>query len=256
VTFLLAAFFAVSAALATPPATPADDIATTVLETYAKGETLDYTVTWMKVAGGTARMTIAPEGEDRWRVTSVAKSGGGLARFVKVRDEIETIVDRKDFSTLRYSKRLDERGDKMEEVTTIEDGVASRRRKKIRKVPVPRPVYDPISVIYHFRTLELAPGKMYEFTLISDGKLYTVHGRVVKREKVTTPAGTFDTLLVEPQMASAGVQREERLFIWYSDDERRLPVRIRTEVKFGSVTATLKSVTAGVTSIDPPVLTK
>jgi hypothetical protein len=242
VTLLLAVLFAVSSA-----AGPVEEI-------YAKGETLDYTVSWMKVAGGTARMTIAPQGEGNWRVTSVAKSGGGLARFVKVRDEIETIVDRKDFSTLRYTKKLDERGDKMDEVTTIEDGVASRRRKKIRKTPVPRPVYDPISVIYYFRTLELAPGRMYQFDLISDGKLYTVHGRVVRREKVTTPAGTFDTLMVEPQMASAGVQREEQLFIWYSDDERRLPVRIRTEVKFGSVTATLKSVTAGVTSIDPPAL--
>jgi hypothetical protein len=253
VTFLLAALFAVSAALSTPQA---DSPATPILETYAKGETLDYTVNWMKIAGGTARMTIAPEGEGKWRITSVAKSGGGLARFVKVRDEIETIVDRSDFSTLRYSKKLDERGDKMEEVTTVEDGVASRKRKKIRKTPVPRPVYDPISIIYHFRTLELAPGKMYEFTLISDGKVYTVHGRVMKREKVTTPVGTFDALLVEPQMASAGVQREERLFIWYSDDERRLPLRIRTEVKFGSVTATLKSVTAGVASIDPPALPK
>ena len=52
-------------------------------------------------------------------------------------------------------------------------------------------------------------------------------------------------------MVSGGVQREERLFIWYSDDERQLPVRIRTEVKFGSVTATLEGVTAGVTSTDP-----
>jgi len=248
VTFLLAALFAVTAAIAPTP--------TPVEELYAKGETLDYTVTWMKVAGGTARMTIGPEGDGKWRITSVAKSGGGLARFIKVRDEIETIVDRRDFSTLRYTKKLDERGDKMEEVTTVEDGIASRKRKKIKKVPVPRPVYDPISVIYHFRTLELAPGKTYEFTLISDGKIYTVNGRVMKREKVTTPVGTFDALLVEPQMASGGVQREERLYIWYSDDERRLPLRIRTDVKFGSVTATLKSVTAGVTSIDPPALPK
>lgn len=255
-TFLLAVLFAVSAAVAPAQASMAEPQPHPVVESWTKGETLDYTVNWMKVVGGTARMTVAPEGESKWRITSVAKSGGGLARFVKVRDEIETIVDRSDFSTLRYTKKLDERGDKELEVTTIEDGVASRKRKKTRKIPVPRPVYDPISVIYHFRTLELAPGKMYEFELISDGKLYTVHGRVVKREKVTTPAGTFDALMVEPQMASAGVQREERLFIWYSDDERRLPLRIRTEVKFGSVTATLKSVTAGVTSIDPPMLPK
>jgi hypothetical protein len=79
----------------------------------------------------------------------------------------------------------------------------------------------------------------------------------MRRETLTTPAGTFNTVMVEPEMVSAsGVSREEKLYIWYSDDERRLPVRIRTEVKFGSVTATLKSVSSGVTAIDPPPLPK
>ena len=240
--FLLSVLFAAAAAITGPGD-----------QTYVRGETLDYTLAWMKVTGGTARMTISPANDSLYRITSVARSTGGIARLFKVRDEIETTVDRSDFSTISYVKRLDERGDKMVETTTIEDGVATRKRKKIKKVQVPRPVYDPISVIYYFRTLELAPGKSYELNLISDGKLYTVHARVIRRETVQTPAGTFNALLVEPQMISGGVQREERLFIWYSDDERHLPVRIRTEVKFGSVTATLRAVTPGVTSTDPQV---
>ena len=229
-----------------------------VQQTFTRGETLDFTLSWMKVAGGTARMTIAPiSGEDPalLRITSVARSGGGLARFVKVRDEIETTVARSDFSTLRYVKRLDERGDKIEETTTIEDGIATRKRKKIKKVPVPRPVMDPISVIYYLRTLDLSPNRSYELTLIADGKVYTVHAHVVRRETITTPAGTFNCVVVEPEMARGGIPREEQLFIWISDDERRLPVRIRTEVKFGSVTATLKSVSSGVTSVEPPAFT-
>jgi hypothetical protein len=227
-------------------------------QTFLAGETLDYTVTWMKVTGGTARMTIAPLDDDktRYRVTSVVRSGGSIGRLFKVRDEIESIIDRADFSTLRYTKRLDERGDKELEVTTVEDGVATRKRHKTRRMSVPRPILDPFSVIYYCRNLDLAPGKSYELTLLSDMKIYTVNARVVRREQLQTPAGTFKTVLVEPQMVSGGVERDERLFIWYSDDERRLPVRIRTEVKFGSVTATLKGIQSGVTSIDPPSLPK
>jgi hypothetical protein len=227
-------------------------------QAFVEGETLDYTLTWLKVTGGTARMTIAPLEDDppRFRITSVAKSSGGFARMFRIRDEIETIVDREDFSTLRFSKHLDERGDRMHEVTTIEDGVATRIRKRARKIPVPRPVLDPISVIYYCRTLDLTPGKTYELTLYADLKLYTVHARVIRRETITTPAGTFSTIVVEPEMASGGVQREEKLLIWYTDDERHVPVRIRTEVKFGSVTATLKNVQSGVKSTDPPPLPK
>lgn len=227
-------------------------------QTFVQGETLDYTVTWMKVTGGTARMTIAPVGDDssRYRITSVAKSSGGFARIFRIRDEIETIVAREDFSTLKFSKHLDEKGDKMHEVTTIEDGVATRVRQKVRKLSVPRPVLDPISVIYYCRTIDLTPGKSYELTLYADLKLYTVHVHALRRESVTTPAGTFNTVVVEPQMSSGGVERQEKLLIWYTDDERHIPVRIRTEVKFGSVTATLKNIQSGVKSVDPPPLPK
>ncbi len=132
--------------------------------------------------------------------------------------------------------------------------MATRKRKKIKKVDVPRPVYDPISIIYHLRTLDLSPGKTHDFTLIADGKVYNVHAIVVRREVLTTPAGRFNTVVIEPKMSAAGVDREERLWIWYSDDDRRIPVRIRTEVNFGAITATLRAITSGVGSIDPPVL--
>jgi Protein of unknown function (DUF3108) len=245
VSLLLAAIIA-----ATTLTTP-----TPVEQRFLEGETLDYTLRWLKVTGGSARMTISPiDNGSRYRITSVAKSSPGFSRFFKVRDEIETIVDRSDFSTVRYVKRLDEDGDKIEETTVIEDGIATRTRKKVKKIPVPRPVMDPISVIDFLRTNDLSVGKSYDLELIADGKRYTVHARVVRREKVETPLGVFDCVRVEPRMVSGGVEREEKLFIWYTNDERKIPVRIRTEVKVGAITATLRAVSSGVSSIDPPTL--
>jgi hypothetical protein len=246
VNFLLAAIIAAVTAVQAP--------VSPVEQKFIDGETLDFNLSWLKVTGGTARMTISPGGDDRFRITSVARSSPSFSRIFNVRDEIETTVSRGDFSTLRYVKRLDEEGDKQDEVTVVDEGVATRTRKKVKKVRVPRPVFDPISLIYHLRTLDLTPGKAHDFDVIADGKLYTVHARAVRREKVQTPAGTFDCIRVEPQMISGGVEREERLFIWYTDDERRLPVRIRTEVKFGAITATLRAFAPGVTSSEPPVL--
>lgn len=227
-----------------------------VQKAFNEGETLDYDLQWMRITGATARMTIAPAGDQTktFRITSVAKSTPGFSRIFKVRDEIETIVDAGDFSTLRYLKRLDERGRKKEELTAIQDGVATRTRQKgekVQKTAVPRPVLDPISVVYRMRTLDLSIGKVHDLQLIADGKLYAVRAHVRRREAIQTPAGRFDTVVVEPEMLSGGVAREERLFIWYSDDDRRIPVRIRTEIKVGAITATLRSVTAGVDSREP-----
>lgn len=230
-------------------------VAAAIFSTFLSGETLDYELKWLKITGGSARMTIGPLDDGRLRITSVGKSSPGFSRFFKVRDEIETIVSRDDFSTLRYLKKLDEQGDKHEELTTITEGVASRvRHSKVKNVKVPRPVYDPISLIYLIRTLDLSPGKKHDFTVIADGKVYSVHANVVRRETLTTPAGEFKTVVVEPKMESGGVAREERLWIWYSDDERRIPVRIRSEVSFGAITATLRGVSAGVGVVDPPAL--
>ena len=235
---------------ATIAATP-----TPLQETFGKGETLDYNLTWLRISGGTARMTIrAYDDSTKYRITSVAKSGAAFSRFIKVRDEIESIVARDNFTTLRYRKKLDEKGEQKEEVTTVEDGVATRRRKKEKSVKVPTPVYDPISVIYHLRTLDLSPGARHELTVVADAKVYNVHVKVGKRERVTTPAGTFQTVMVEPTMEHGGVERDERLFIWISDDDRRIPVRIRTEVKIGAITATLRGIHEGVDSIEPPVV--
>jgi hypothetical protein len=248
VSFLLAAVLA-----ATTLVTPAP-----LTQTYTAGETLDYNLKWLKVTGGTARMTITTAGpeSEHFKITSVARSSPSFSRFFKVRDEIETTVAREDFSTVRYVKRLDEDGDRIEETTTIEDGVATRVRKKTKSVKVPRPIMDPISVIYHLRSLDLSVGRVHDLELIADGKLYTVHAKVVRKEKVETPIGVFDCVRVEPQMISGGHERQERLFIWYTNDERRLPVRIRTEIKVGAITATLRGVASGVTSTDPPVLTE
>jgi hypothetical protein len=230
--------------------------ATVAAAAFLSGETLDYDLKWLRITGGSARMTIAPLDENRLRITSVGKSTPGFSRIFKVRDEIETIVARNDFSTLRYTKSLDEDGDKKVEVTTVEDGVATRRRKKVKSVRVPRPVFDPISLIYHIRTLDLAVGRTHQFSVVADAKVYTVHAVVVRKETLTTPAGRFNCLVVEPRMESGGVDREERMWIWYSDDERRLPVRIRTEVNFGAVTATLRGVSSAVGSIEPPAATE
>ena len=224
--------------------------------TFLQGETLDYNLTWLRITGGTARMTIAPSSGDEGslRITSIAKSSPGFSRVFKVRDEIETIVARSDFSTLKYTKRLDEQGDQILEVTTIEEGVATRVRKKVKTVNVPRPVYDPISLIYHLRTLDLSVGKQHEFMLLADGKLYNVQAHVTKREVVQTPAGKFNTVVVEPRWFHDGIERSEKMWIWYSDDSRHIPVRIRSEVNFGAITATLRGFGNSVTSTDPPVL--
>lgn len=228
-------------------------------DSFNAGETLDFDLTWLGITGGALRMTIAPQPSDptHYRLTSIAKSKGTFARIFSVRDEIVSYVNLSDFSTIRYEKHLNERGRRKDDITIIDEHrrIATRRRpgKQTQEISVTKPVFDPLSLVYHLRRLELTPGKVHHFNVFADGKLYTLAANVTGRERMETPAGTFDTVSVEPKMQSGGLFRDEnsRMTIWYTDDARHIPVRIRSEVKVGTINALLRSVRAGVTAIEP-----
>src|SRR5207248_7982185 len=48
---------------------------------FVNGETLDYSLTWLKLSGGNARFTIglAAGASDRFRITSIAQTSSGFA---------------------------------------------------------------------------------------------------------------------------------------------------------------------------------
>jgi Protein of unknown function (DUF3108) len=217
---------------------------------FVKGETLEYSLTWLRISGGSARFSIglAPGAPDRFRITSLAQSSSSFARIYRVRDEIISLVDRVMFTTISYEKHLNERGKKKDDLTLVDgaQGTATRRRpgKPDKVVKIDGPVFDPLSLIYQYRRLPLHPGDRVRFMVVADGKLYAVDADVTARETITTPAGKFRTVAVEPQMSAGGLFADEdsKLTIWYSDDERHLPVRIRSDVKIGSITATLRSI--------------
>src|SRR6202007_2445422 len=62
------------------------------------------------------------------------------------------------------------------------------------------------------------------------------------REQVVTLAGTFKTVRVQP-IADAGVVKNRgNIWIWYTDDERHLPVQMRARLFWGTITFRLSAV--------------
>ena len=214
-------------------------------QTFASGETLVFSLTYLGMTGGTATMTVAsvPNDATRLRMTSLAEASSSFSRIYKVRDSLETVVGRSDFSTLYYRKQQNEGGKKKDEVTVVDQAKGTFTRKGKTKV-VPHPVFDPLSLIYYLRLQDLTPGRSYKFTVLADGKVYPFEVEVTKRETITTDAGKFNCVVLQPKVKGVGIFRDEDsdLTIWYSDDARHLPVRIRSDVKIGTITASLRQV--------------
>ena len=225
---------------------------------FNTGETLDFDLTWLSLTGGGMRMTIgvAPNDPLHYRITSVARTNPSFSLLVNTRDEITSLVNRDDFSTVRYEKHLKEKGKAKDDVTAIDETRRTATRQRPNKMPqvvgVPKPVFDPLSLVYHLRALPLQPGTVQRFTVYADGKVYSLEANVSHTETIGTPAGTFRTIVVEPKMIAGGLFKDEGdMRIWFTDDPRHMPVRIRSELKVGSITANLRSIRAGAGSPEP-----
>ena len=77
---------------------------------------------------------------------------------------------------------------------------------------------------------------------VSDGKK-TVSAKVEvqQREQIKVPAGTFQTVRYEAFLFNGQLYRRPgHLYVWLTDDARKLPVRIQVRLQFTIGTITLQ----------------
>ncbi len=106
---------------------------------------------------------------------------------------------------------------------------------------IPSCVHDVIGGLFLLRTMSLEPGKSVEVQ-VSDGKK-SVSAKVEaqQREQIKVPAGTFKTIRYEAFLFNGVLyRRSAHLYVWFSDDARKLPVRIQVRLNFTVGTITLQ----------------
>jgi hypothetical protein len=95
--------------------------------------------------------------------------------------------------------------------------------------------------LYYLRTQELWPGKTIAIDNHSGRRIYPLETRVLREERVTVKAGTFDCYVVEPFPRGGAFRSKGSLVVWLTKDERKMPVLIKSKVFFGSVAVKLVS---------------
>lgn len=210
-------------------------------------EKLVYSLSWTGIPVGTATQEIVDEGEVR-RIFSTARSNDWLASFFPVDDRTESLLEKSgDFpGTSRNFKMLFKEGSRVRdrEITfnpaTKTAHYVDRQKKQQQTIPLTDETFDIYSSFYFVRYQPLQPGKSVYINILDSKKLHRIEIRVLRRERITVPAGEFNTLVIEPMVKPEGVFEGKRgAYIWLSDDARRIPVKAQTRVKVGSVTAVL-----------------
>jgi len=95
--------------------------------------------------------------------------------------------------------------------------------------------YDFISAIYRLRALPLAQGSKYYINVRSDLDQYNAELRVTSRELIKTNVGSFNTIVTEVRVPNDTEANSYRTRIYFSDDERHVPVLITARHRSGEI---------------------
>jgi len=103
----------------------------------------------------------------------------------------------------------------------------------------PSGTYDFLSAIYRLRTLPLSDGATYYLTVKGENEDYQVEVKVTGRQTVKTNVGSFNAIASQVHISNNSWANDRRIRIFFSDDERHVPVLFTARVSAGEVRAEL-----------------
>jgi len=199
----------------------------------------------------------SPRPNGGWQSDLHLESAGLVSKLYRVNDDYNTHYDSGycAFGTLMKA----EEGSRRRETTVTFD----RERKKSnylerdlvknnialqKELDIVPCVHDVVAALTRLRGTKMQPGQAVTFP-VSDGKrMVNVKIEAQEKEVVKTAAGTFQTMRYEANLFNDVLYvRKGRLFLWLTEDDRRLVVQIRVRLSFpvGTISLSLEKITPG-----------
>ncbi len=200
---------------------------------FGPGESAQYEVRLGRLSIGRGSMEVLgveavrgrPSYHVSWRIE------GGLP-LLRVRDHFQTWMDVTTLATRRFIQDIDEV--RYERLRHYEIYPEEKRWELLgtgdaETFTTDRPL-DDISFIYYVRTLpSLEVGRTYTLHQYFREDRNPVILNVLRTERIDVPAGTFDTIVIQPIIQSGGLFGEGgNAELYFTDDEERLLVRMVT----------------------------
>ncbi len=217
------------------PTAPPKDTHDASLPAWARSpEELVYRVDFIGITMGYARFRFQGKvfiaGKPAYHLNVRAWTSGVLSYIYPINDTIDYYLDAETLEPIRQEFTHPEREKDDVALYDQETGRITYRYRqsgKIRKQVTTIPsVYDPVSVAYYFRWKDLGvenrPRNVY-----GGRKVYQISSRVLGYERIRTERGEVDTIAILPLIRRDGKpDNKGDLKIWFSSDERRVPVRL------------------------------
>lgn len=199
---------------------------------FGVGEKLTYTVAvgGAKVGSGDMHIVGIDTVDGHPTYHSLFTVDGGFLMF-KVHDVLESWFDTATLSSRRFVQKIHEVNYEKQRSYQIWPEKSQMQQQGYPVMPSVSNPLDDGSFLYFVRTLPLEVGKTYTFNRYFRPEKNPVIVKVLRKERVTVPAGTFDAIVIQPIIKSQGLFSEGgEAEIWLSDDPRHIVVQMKAKV--------------------------
>ena len=223
-------------------------------DAYDTGEWFKFRIHYGFINAGFATLEVKEAIKDNKKIYHAIGKGYtvGMSRFFfKVDDNYESYFDKVTNKPFQFVRKIDEGGyTKNQEGFFNQDVnkvlVKDYKNKTEKTISVTENVQDIISTFYFLRNHpnidKLKVGESIVVDMFFDDEVYKFKLKFIGRENLKTKFGNAPTMIFRPIVQSGRVfKEEESLTVWISDDENKIPLRIKASLAVGSIKADLES---------------
>jgi Protein of unknown function (DUF3108) len=231
---------------------------------FKVGESLSYEVSFSKFifsgAIGELKLSVARASDaDKQGLLDLRAEVNSKGFFpklfgVKVKDRFTSTINSEDLGLHISSKLIDEGSFRREQKSVIDreagrvtyterDLVNQNAEPKVKESASPSWIQDMLSTCYFVRSQKLNNGDVIKVPISDGGEVFNIEVLVAGREEVKVDAGKFKAIKLNAKIFNGNyIKRSGEMFVWMSDDARRIPVRAKIKTSGSTVTVELKQI--------------
>jgi len=211
---------------------------------FPENQRFVYSAEWHRLNAGIATVVFerTPSGE---HLRATAATSGMTSKIYPVHITSDARIEPRTFCTLAIfrhsqegSRRVDRRVvfDYSSARSRVEETDLVTGRQRRLEFDIPPCVTDIVSGFFYASSLNLAPGLTETFPVSEGGKTSEVRIEVEGRDTVKVPWGAFTALRARAEPVSGPLsERMGGLTVWFTDDGRRIPVKIAARLAFATL---------------------
>jgi hypothetical protein len=227
---------------------------------FAVGEEVILSLQYMGIEAGEASLKVQKlvRINDRfaYHFRASAKSSPLFALFYELDDYIDCYVDAITLRPIKTRMHIDESKQRKDQLIFFDNKNKVARfwmhhiklekneeKEERRNDPYPVPALEGVSAIYYARTLKLEVGTSEFFEFYDDKKIFSIEIQILRKEKLKTRFGEYNTIVVRPLTRYKGIlKRTGDILVWITDDKYRRIIRLKSQLKIGALNGYLKKI--------------